>query len=153
MAKTKSIIEPEKIHLRTIENVLVSIDDLEERLNKKDAVSISLAHLSGCNIDDKRYLLGLMAIFEMTLGPEKIEKKCVFRYNFHFEVENLEMMYEMNESGIPVFKKLFVATLAGISYSTLRGIVYEKTSNSNWGSLILPVINPSKLLESWIEVD
>ena len=60
-------------------------------------------------------------------------------------------MYTLNEEDIPVFKELFVATLAGISYSTLRGIIFEKTSDTPWGGLTLPVINPKLLLESWIE--
>jgi hypothetical protein len=62
-------------------------------------------------------------------------------------------MYELEENEKPVFKELFAATLAGISYSTLRGIVFEKTKDSNWGALILPVVDPTILLKSWIEKD
>ena len=62
-------------------------------------------------------------------------------------------MYELGEDDKPIFSKQFVATLAGISYSTLRGIIFEKLLNSSWGSVTLPVINPNNILESWIELE
>lgn len=153
MAKTRTHIDPEKIHLSGIEKVAIKHDSLEKELKSKKDIKIRFAHLSGFNLDDQRYLLGLKAVFELSESSSTEPKRYVFRYNFHFKVDNLEEMYEIREDGSPFFKKLFVATLAGISYSTLRGIVFEKSSESDWGPLILPVVNPSKLLESWIEQD
>lgn len=146
----KSInIYPDKIKLLFIEEISVKIDDMANTKRDDFSLSINTAHLTGYNLEDKRFLFGLQLIF--SANKQTTEFECRFRYNFHFEIDNINEMYELNENKEPVFQELFVATLAGISYSTLRGIVLEKTGNSNWGALLLPVINPSDLLESWIE--
>jgi hypothetical protein len=38
------------------------------------------------------------------------------------------------------------ATIAGISYSTSRGIVLERTLGTDFGGIILPVIDPAELI-------
>jgi len=38
------------------------------------------------------------------------------------------------------------ATLLGIAYSTSRGIIVEKTQNTFLGGIILPCIDPYKVL-------
>lgn len=148
MSELNNNIDPEKIHLEYIEKVTVTIDEFESQ-ESNPPIAINIAHVSGHSIDENKYLLGLQVVLSTTDLPKTLE--CEFRYNFHFSVENLNEMYKLNEDNNPKFEKLFVATLAGISYSTLRGIIYEKTLNTNWGALALPIINPSKILDSWIE--
>ena len=46
----------------------------------------------------------------------------------------------------PVFNGLFISTLTGISFSTARGIIFERLSKTNMRNVILPVVSPSKLL-------
>ncbi|MDA9262729.1 hypothetical protein N9P64_01330 [bacterium] len=149
MNENNNHIDPEKIHLEYIENVSVTMEEFELENQSNFSIATKIAHISGHNIEENKYLLGLKVVFSTTNLSKNLESK--FRYNFHFSIDNLNEMYKLNKEGNPVFKKLFVATLAGISYSTLRGIIFEKTSNTNWKTLILPVINPSLILDSWIE--
>lgn len=147
MSKQKQHIDPSKIHIKHIEELFSEIDELDSS-NDNKKIEIKVAHNSAYDVSQNGFLLGLQIVFES--HEENNISECKFRYNFYFEVDNLSEMYSLNEDDLPVFQKLFVATLSGISYSTLRGIIMEKTSNTPWGTLILPVIDPSKILESWI---
>ena len=149
MTKKVLNIDPEKIHLVFIEEVSVNINDTDMAENRVTSFETNMAHLTAYNLEDKKFLFGLELL--LTNNNESNNSECKFRYNFHFIIDNLEEMYNINNEGLPVFQKLFVGTLSGISYSTLRGIVFEKTRKSNWDSIILPVINPTNLLDSWIE--
>ncbi len=44
--------------------------------------------------------------------------------------------------------KDFLTTLVAISYSTQRGLLYDRVATSPLEKLILPLINPSELLEN-----
>jgi len=149
MTKKVLNIDPKKIRLVFIEEVSVNINDTDMAENKVTSFETNMAHLTAYNLEDKKFLFGLELL--LTKNNESNNSECKFRYNFHFIIDNLEEMYNINNEGLPVFQKLFVGTLSGISYSTLRGIVFEKTRKSNWDSIILPVINPTNLLDSWIE--
>ena len=149
MTKKVLNIDPKKIRLVFIEEVSVNINDTDMAENKVTSFETNMAHLTAYNLEDKKFLFGLELL--LTKNNESNNSECKFRYNFHFIIDNLEEMYNINNEGLPVFQKLFVGTLSGISYSTLRGIVFEKTRKSNWDSIILPVINPTNLLDSWIK--
>ena len=142
-------IDPEQIHLVFIEEVSVNISDTDMTENRVSFLGTNIAHLTAYDLEEKKFLFGFELLF--TNNSESNNSEYKFRFNFHFIIDNLEEMYNLNEDGLPVFQKLFVATLSGISYSTLRGIVFEKTRKSNWDSIVLPVINPMNLLDSWIE--
>ena len=149
MEEINNNIDPDKIHLDYIEKVRVSLDEYENLMKTTSSITTYVAHTGGYNLEESKYLFGLHIVFSNSEISEKLE--CEFRYNFHYTIDNLQEMYDLNEDGIPIFKKIFVATLAGISYSTLRGIIFEKTSKSNVGVLTIPVINPSTILDSWIK--
>jgi len=151
MSENKLHIDPNQIHLNYIEEVSVTIDNTEPIKDSKVTLSTNIAHISAHNLDKNQFLFGLHLVFN-TNNLDVIHE-CNFRYNFHFIIDNLKEMYEIDKDKEPVFKEIFAATLAGISYSTLRGIVFEKTKDSNWGTIILPVVNPAILLESWIGKD
>lgn len=149
--KNINYIDPEKIHLIQIECIDVSIDELDKPYNPGEEIDMKIAHLSAHNLEDKAFLMGLDIILSLSERPSL--KSARFRYDFHFVVDNLEQMYTLLESGEPLFESQFGATLAGISYSTLRGIVFEKLQNTVWGQITLPVVNPNKILDSWIDVE
>jgi len=60
---------------------------------------------------------------------------------FDFKILNTE---EVNNSPDKLLPKDFIDVILGICYSTLRGIVIEKTNAYN-GGLLLPIINPQEL--------
>lgn len=58
-----------------------------------------------------------------------------------FNIENKDEV--MNSIG-DLLPKDFIDVILGICYSTIRGIVYEKTVAYN-GGLLIPIINPQEL--------
>jgi len=58
-----------------------------------------------------------------------------------FNIENKDEV--MNSTG-DLLPKDFIDVILGICYSTIRGIVYEKTVAYN-GGLLIPIINPQEL--------
>lgn len=58
-----------------------------------------------------------------------------------FNIENKDET--MNSTGA-LLPKDFIDVILGICYSTIRGIVYEKTVAYN-GGLLIPIINPQEL--------
>ena len=46
----------------------------------------------------------------------------------------------------PIFTGVLIATLLGVSFSTARGIIFERLSNTNMQGMILPVVAPQKML-------
>jgi len=149
MAKKVNHIDPEKIHLKHIVELYADIGELVENLTPISLFGTKIAHKHAFNVSENLFLLGLKAVFKAVEIED--EPECSFRVNFHFEVDNLDDMFTYNDEDVPVFQEVFVATLAGISYSTFRGMIYEKTRDTLWNGLTLPVINPSILLKSWIE--
>ena len=148
MAKQKRHIDPEKIHLRHIEVLFADIGEVEDSIAIAN-IEGQVAHTSAYNISENLFMMGLQSVVK-TVGLDT-PLECKFRVDFHFEVDNLEEMFEYNEEDFPIFEELFVATLAGIAYSTFRGIIFEKTSGTPWNEIILPVLNPATILNSWIE--
>lgn len=70
-----------------------------------------------------------------------------FNIDFQFKIKDLEDYYTIQKDGNePVFNGLFISTLMGISFSTARGIIFERLSKTNMRNVILPVVSPSKLL-------
>ena len=71
-----------------------------------------------------------------------------YHIEFEYHVENLDDFVtggESNES--KVVENILGATIAGISYSTARGIILNRTQATNFNGVLLPVINPADLLK------
>ncbi|MCK0137179.1 hypothetical protein [Arenibacter sp. S6351L] len=149
MTKKTHHIDPSKIHLKHIEELYADIGELIGNQTPVSSFDTKIAHKSAFNVSENLFLLGLKVVFKAIEIQDQPE--CSFRVNFHFQVDNLDKMFTYNEEDTPVFQENFVATLAGISYSTFRGMIYEKTNKTLWNGLLLPVIKPSILLQSWIE--
>jgi hypothetical protein len=60
---------------------------------------------------------------------------------FDFKILNTD---EVIKSSTDLLPKDFIDVILGICYSTLRGIVFEKTNAYN-GGVLLPIINPQEL--------
>lgn len=70
-----------------------------------------------------------------------------FEFEFFFHINNMEEYYQL-ENEEPIFAGSLVTTLLSVSYSTSRGIIFEKLKNTRWSENILPIISPIKLLNN-----
>jgi hypothetical protein len=68
-----------------------------------------------------------------------------FIIDFIYIIENLTD-FIVDHEGENHIAAVLGATLLGISFSTTRGIVMERTKGTPFAGFILPIINPSKVL-------
>ena len=134
-------IIPENINLFYVKvNECIINDSLKaEKLN----FNINVAHNIQNNLKEEKIRI------ELILDIKNSTKDNIFSANFNidfqFKIQNLIDYYENDDKG-PVFNGLFISTLMGISFSTARGIIFERLSKTNIRNVILPVVSPSKLL-------
>lgn len=139
MEKRKII--PEKIHPFKIEIIDSYIND---KLAENDAnFEFSVAHTIQHNLKDERIkiklLINLLLETDKNIGTK-------FNIDFHYNVSDLKDHYQIDENNKPIFTGIFVATMLGISFSTARGIMFSKLSETKLSNLILPVIDPVKMI-------
>ncbi|MEN3322234.1 hypothetical protein VP395_00715 [Mariniflexile soesokkakense] len=135
-------INPEKIHLFHINIVESSIKDLHQK--GENNFKINVAQTTMHNLQEEKVKIGLF----IDLEHEDVtsEAGAHFVLDFHFKIEDLKNHYELKEDNAIIFLGVFIATLLGISFSTARGIIYERISNTNMQGIILPIVSPQKML-------
>lgn len=79
-------------------------------------------------------------------GENTEEAKAVFHLIFIFKVENLDELVTETDAKKLNVDPMLGSSLAGISYSTARGILLTRLQGTVFQKFILPVINPSQLL-------
>jgi len=150
MSKKKPVIIPEKIHLVTV-NIfkanLETSDDFLEKPKKVEAFNFGIAHELAHNLDDNRIRFRLF----FTLDAHDSEKKKLgikveYSIEFHFIVENFKDFLREKEKGKTQINASLGATLLGMAFSTARGIIYERTRGTFFDGVLLPIVDPYKLL-------
>ena len=149
-------IEPEKIHILSIKTLKGKIENNEDSSSSaivgyryKNALAIAL------NLDEK--IVGLKhTIYIDTLNKkqEELEIKASYTHEFIFRVDNLQDFVdspEVDEKKAENIDPILLGTLAGIAYSTVRGIIMNRTQGTALNAVILPVIDPKKLTDLTVE--
>jgi hypothetical protein len=148
-------IDPEKIQIINIKTLKGNIDDGSETdpttitgYRFKTDLAIAL------NLEEK--IVGLkLTIHIETLDKNKheLDIKASYTHEFVFRVENLEDFVDPKEEDEKEenIDPLLIGTLAGIAYSTLRGIIITRTQGTPLNAVILPVIDPKKVTGLTIE--
>ncbi len=72
-----------------------------------------------------------------------------FQYEFYFKVDN---MHDLLSEEKVVHPEIITSVLS-LAYSTLRGIILERTCGTLLGSVILPIVNPLQLLKYGVKPD
>jgi hypothetical protein len=135
-------IIPEEITLFHIDILESSIKDVSDK--KQGEFNINVAHSTMHNLNDQRVKIGLFIDLSTKNNPNS--GKANFRIDFHFHINNLNNFYEVKQDKQPVFSWLLIATLLGLSFSTARGIIFERLSNTNLKHIILPVVDPKNMM-------
>ena len=79
--------------------------------------------------------------------------KVDYGIEYHFKVDNFQdMLHQTPDGDIEIDQELGV-TLLSIAYSTSRGIILERTQGTFFEGVILPVIDPFKVLFPIPEVE
>lgn len=143
----KVIVNPELIHLS-------SVDILKARIESEfDALSVDSTTFQfttsfqyGFNTEKKLVRCELEIKIDKKNEEGRIIAESSFTISFVYHIENFEDAVEEKEGGI-VFDGAMAATLAGISFSTTRGMLLTRFQGTTFRDFILPVIDPKKSLE------
>lgn len=146
-----STIHPELISLLKVSILKSNINTTDEFCDapvKPEEVEINVGQNTAMNIEKKNVRIRL----EIKLEGVKEEAVPLglsgeFEFEFHFHIIDFEQFIFEKDNKQLIDRKLG-GTLSGIVYSTARGILLERTASSFFDGVILPIIDPNKLLET-----
>jgi hypothetical protein len=149
MEEQKKVIT-DKIHLiraKTIAGFLNHAEDIED--DEIKGFTSSFNFTTAYSIESKR-IKNTLSIEIKAQGEENgsLELEAGYTVEFIFEIENLEELSEKQDDGTIKISIHLAATLAGICYSTLRGIVLTRTQGTPLNGMIMPIIDPYTLLKN-----
>lgn len=140
-------IIPSKIHLTNIKTVKENTVLYNEKLDIKPIYDIQVSHSMMHNLDKELVKIRLYLDVRAEINGKTINQGGNYEIDFFFKIEDLKDHYQINNEK-PLFAGVFVCTLLAISYSTLRGIMFNIWKDTYLNSLILPIINVPDLLKS-----
>lgn len=144
-------VDPEKIHLVNIKTIKGNIDaatDIDINAIATHQFSFELG--TGINIEEN--IIGLhlvVAIEARDKGDNPLKITGSYTHEIVFKVDNLADFLEpviIDGNTTYNIDAGFGSTLASIAYSTIRGIIFTRTQGTSLGSVVLPVIDPKKLM-------
>ncbi len=130
-------------HINIVESNIVSAPD-----NQNINYAIDVGHTVMHNIENKRVKIGILTNIKGLKDNKEIDAKAFFNIDFHFEIKDLEKFYKNDDKGDIIFDGMLIAVLIGISYSTARGLIYERLNDTSLEGVILPVVSPQKMLQN-----
>jgi len=129
-------------HIETIENLGSNFKKPEKPI-PTERIDFSLSH--NFNLTSKGQKIEFVLQPKYSYGKRKSITIAEFLYKITFAVEGLEQFHVKDEEyKIP---DGLIVTLFSISYSTLRGIIYEKGRGTILERIITPIIDPKIVLQ------
>lgn len=147
MENTSNQIIPEKIHLTNIKWVKENTVVLQEKLPQNPTYNFTIAHNMMHNLEKQLVKIRLFIDMNGVIAEKPINQGGNYEIDFFFQIEDLKNHYQIIDEK-PIFNGVFVATLLGIAFSTLRGMLFTLWKGTVLESVILPVISVPSLLES-----
>jgi len=151
----KELVAPailiDKITLTNIVMLKCGVDSTnqyQEQPLPPEKIVISLGTSSAFDLENRNCRFRLHITLEgQNVSGTALGLDAEFLMDYFFVIENLTdfLIQQKEETQI---HGILGATLLGISFSTSRGIVLERTKGTPFAGFILPVINPSQALFS-----
>lgn len=153
-------INPQDIHLLKI-SIFKSFIERQEKFLDQPFIepknySFSFAQKSAFNHKEKMVRIQLFILLKAQGdNATNLGIQGEFGIEFHYKIENFDNHYTTDENGKLLYDASLGATLMSISYSTSRGIILQQTQGSiiSLSGVIMPVINPTDLLNSTIPLE
>lgn len=146
MENSNQII-PEKIHLIQIKWIKENTIVLQDKLSKNPVYNFSIAHNMMHNLEKEIVKIRLFLDMNGAIDDKEISQGGNYEVDFLFQIDDLQNHFQMIEDK-PVFNGFFVATLLGICYSTIRGMLFSTWKDTVLNGVVLPVISVPELLNS-----
>jgi hypothetical protein len=143
----KIIVNPELIHLLSVDVLKARILSEYEAFKEESAeFQFSMSFLNGFNIAEKLVRCELEINVDRKNPEGRIIAESSYTLSFVYQIGNFGDAVEEKEGGI-VLNNAMAATLAGIAFSTTRGILLTRFQGTMFKDFILPVIDPKKMLD------
>lgn len=139
-----------KIKQILVTNAAISNETQLSTLEKgKHEFKLTFNFSLGHNIKDKKFrIIFSCGIKTLNEQSEEINVTAKFDIAFLFTIENIEeLITKPDNSEIYTIDNDLITSLANLSYSTSRGIIYTKCQGTILKTVIIPIISTQKLLE------
>lgn len=113
--------------------------------NESEAIfSLELTPLF--NVDANAIKIELSVVIDLINDKKEFPRVAEFSFDFHYQYENLSGL--LNPDGELISDIFF--TCSNISYSTLRGIIFAKSSQTCIEHVLLPVVTGAELVKGLV---
>lgn len=143
-----NIFDPEKIAFVEYKMLKGQVDT-PENFTTEEVVGHGLENSVqfGFNVEEKMAKSDfIFSIKTNSNGKNESEAIGSFHFVFIFNIENLNELAVPNKDGGLELHPALVNALASITYSTSRGILLTRLQGTAFSNFILPVINPTQLI-------
>ncbi|MBI2284193.1 MAG: hypothetical protein HYU71_10825 [Bacteroidetes bacterium] len=137
------------LDIKTLQGQITSEENVDTALLGGQSFEFNVT--TGLNPDENIIGLKLKVDIQATdVEGNPIRISGSYTHEVVFSVENLSDFIEVKDvNGVNeyVVDVVLGATLAGIIYSTVRGIIFTRTQGTSLGAVVLPVIDPLRLIQ------
>jgi hypothetical protein len=144
------IVDPEKIELLSIRvlaaNFFIAPECVDTHVG---GYQLEYQVDNGINVEEKAIRMVIDGKFQAVDDNQIVMNvRGELSAEFIFNISDLErfLLAEEDKTGMPMIYHGLNMTLMSIAFSTYRGIVFTRTQGTFKDPIILPVINPQKLL-------
>jgi hypothetical protein len=147
------LIDPDKYHILSIKLTrcfLECSDDYRDNPKEVKKTKFGFGSEIGYDFSNKGMRVRLNILIIGTSDDEiELGVKAEYGFEFFLLIDNLDdYIYSKDDSNLElIIDKHFGSTIMGIVYSTTRGILLERLKNTHFEGVILPIIDPTELLD------
>lgn len=140
-------IDADKIHVLDIKTLAGNIEcKSQEDVKKIEAHQFEFELSYGLAVKDN--IIGFKLVVDIVAIDKRRQPLSIegsYTHEMIFKVDNLDDFIEKTDKGDMIDAGLG-STLVSIIYSTVRGIIYNRTQGTSLGVVILPVVAPLRLM-------
>lgn len=129
--------------LKTVQVTECAFRKPEQEIQKNQNFGFSFSF--GVNFDNDEKAIAIEIGIKIFFSPEQKKKLGTIVSNTIFKIQDFEKFVSVDNYEFP---EDFIIMLMSISFSTLRGIVVEKTASTLQHSIILPIINVKEIIKN-----
>lgn len=133
-----------KFRISTLEDLGYTFKKPEESV-PTDRIDFSMEN--NLDIDDENGTITFVLTPKFTTGKRDPKLIAELIFKVVFKVQGLEQFVNEDDEDIIELPDQFIVTLFSVSYSTMRGVFYEKSRGTMAERLILPIIDPKIILQ------
>ena len=149
MKKETPKVIPEQIHvlgIRILESHFETTEEYRAKPLPPPRTNVQIGQLPAFDMEKLLYFVKLDLILTgLNEEDQPLGLSARYTINFAFKVDNLNELVKVEENNT-LIDNFLAATIIGMSYSTARGIILERTQGTFFNGAILPVINVGDFL-------